>query len=76
MAPPLGLDLVRIEVEFADAGDGLRGEGLVEFDQVDVADGKFRPLERLPGGGDRAEAHAGRVHPGGRRGAHVGKDRQ
>ena len=40
MAPPLGFTrgVVVGEAELAEHGEALRGEGLVEFDDVDVAD--------------------------------------
>ena len=37
IAPPSMLTLSSDEAEFAHAGDGLRGERLVEFDDVDLA---------------------------------------
>jgi hypothetical protein len=39
MAPPRTLTRVGVELEGAHAGEGLRGEGLVELDEIDVGDG-------------------------------------
>jgi len=42
MAPPLTFDARRIEAEFVDDGQRLRGKGLVEFDEADVGEGGNR----------------------------------
>src|SRR5918992_418092 len=40
------------------------GEGLVDLEQVDVADAEAGPVEHLAGGGDGAGQHHHRVDPG------------
>src|SRR4051812_41780824 len=39
------VDLLAVEFEVADHGEGLRGESLVEFNQVEVIDGHPLTLE-------------------------------
>ena len=67
IAPPLTLSFSCGIPELAHARQHLRGERLVDLDQVDVVDRQPGALERLPAGGDRAHAHVGRVDAGGRR---------
>ena len=43
--------------QFAQAGQRLRGEGLVEFDHIDFRKFPAQALHQLPGGGHGAEAH-------------------
>ena len=42
MAPPLTLSLFEIDAELARAGEHLRGEGFVQFDQIDLLDASGR----------------------------------
>ena len=49
MAPPLTLSLSSVDAEVPVGGDDLGGEGLVDLDQVDVADGQPGALQRLLG---------------------------
>src|SRR5947208_3566330 len=51
------VDLVGIPAEPLVDGAGLRREGLVGLDQVEVLDGPAGLLQRLLGGGDRPRAH-------------------
>ena len=44
------------------AGDGLRGERLVQLHQVQVIGGQTRALQRLARGGNRPKAHHRRIH--------------
>src|SRR5713101_8331754 len=46
-----------VDAEFAHAGDRLRGEGLVDLDDVDVLDGEAGALQRLLRRRHRADAH-------------------
>ena len=46
IAPPLTLTLLRVEPELAHDGQRLRGERLVELDEVDVVDAEAGALER------------------------------
>jgi len=46
-----------IELELADASDGLRREGLVQLDQVDLVDRQPGALEDFLGRGDRPEPY-------------------
>ena len=52
---------LRIETELADDLKALRGERLVQFDQVEIADLEARARENLPHGRDRADAHDPRI---------------
>src|SRR6185436_1181245 len=45
--PAVDVDLVPVEAELAPVGDGLRGECLVDLDEVEVADGHVELLEQL-----------------------------
>src|SRR5581483_5601591 len=49
--------LFLVEPELADDGEGLRGEGLVELDQVDLLERHTRPREQLLDRRDRPDAH-------------------
>src|SRR5690606_21612275 len=53
------IDVLRIVGQSEGAGDGerLRGKGLVQFDDVDIADAQARTREETLGGGNRPEAH-------------------
>ena len=57
MAPPLTLTRAGIEIESADDGEDLRGEGFVQFDEVDVVEREAGERERFGDGGDGADAH-------------------
>src|SRR5690606_3816619 len=56
------VDLVGVELERADAGEGLAGEGLVELDRVELADLDPSALHRFAARGDRSDAHHVGVH--------------
>ncbi|GCC48215.1 hypothetical protein chiPu_0032260, partial [Chiloscyllium punctatum] len=58
---------VFLDAELAQAGDALRGEGLVELDQVEVRHLDAEPLDQLPGRRHRADAHDARRHRGRRK---------
>ena len=60
----MGIDLLGIvgEAELAQAGERLRGEGLVELDHIEVADLEPEPLHQLAGRRHRADAHDARRH--------------
>ena len=51
------VELVPRDAEVLGRRDHLRGERLVDLDEVDVVDRHAGPLERLAAGLDRAEAH-------------------
>src|SRR5499427_2634782 len=46
-----------IKLQFAIAGDDLRGEGLVQFNQIDVRERQLLPFEQSPGRRYRADPH-------------------
>ena len=54
MAPPLTLTLLMSKLQLTRDGDGLRGEGLVGLNEVDVVDGHAGLGHGLTGGGQRA----------------------
>lgn len=60
----VGVDAVRVELQAAYHRKGLDGEGLVEFDRVEVADGPARAVQGPGGGRYRAEPHQVRLDPG------------
>ena len=49
------------ELEIACDGDRLRGEGLVQLDEIDVGELDARALEQAAHGGHRADAHVTRL---------------
>ncbi|CRP52210.1 hypothetical protein PAERUG_P5_London_26_VIM_2_01_09_02983 [Pseudomonas aeruginosa] len=53
-----------IPAQFPTHRQGLRGEGLVGLDQVQLLQAPAGLVERATGGGDRADAHDRRVDPG------------
>src|SRR5205085_451974 len=55
------VDLLGVELEAPDARDRLRGERLVELDEVEAPDVPSRASERLLAGGDRPLAHEVRL---------------
>ena len=55
--PAADVDLLFVELEHADAGQGLGGEGFVELDQVDVGQREAGALEGLLRGRHGAGAH-------------------
>ena len=65
MAPPLTLTIDGIPAHVLVDGAGLRGEGLVGLDQIEVADRPAGLLQRLARGRDRSGAHDRRVDAGG-----------
>ena len=58
------IDLRRIEPQLADDGNRLRGERLVQLEQIDVADLKAGAIEHLPHRRDRPDAHHLRIDAG------------
>ena len=69
IAPPLTLTLRRVDAQLLVDGAGLRGEGFVELEQIDVGGLPAGALQRLARGRHRAHAHGGRVQAaGGERG--------
>ena len=61
--PAMGVDAFRVDVQLPEHGKRLRGECLVELEQVDVAQLKPSPCQRLAHGGHRADAHDLRFDP-------------
>ena len=53
----IDVDARRVQVESADDGQDLRGEGFIQFDEVDVVESEAGELERFGDGGDGADAH-------------------
>ena len=51
------VDLAHVEVQLTRDGDGLRGEGFVGLDEVDVVDGHAGLGHGLTGGGNGTDAH-------------------
>ena len=66
MAPPLTLVISVPEAELFHDGQGLHGEGLIQFNQADIVQGQTGPGQSLAGGRDRAQAHDSRLYPRGR----------
>src|SRR5437899_9112575 len=67
---PMWIELVAegVDAQLARGGDDLGGEGFIDLDDVDVVDRHLCPLEGLPRGLDRTEAHDLRLErrrPGG-----------
>ena len=58
-----GVDLGGIETAFADHRDALGGEGLIQFDGVQLVHRQPQASQNLPGGRYRADAHAVGLHP-------------
>ena len=58
-AAPVDVDLLDVEVEVLDAGDGLAGKGFVDFPAIDVANGQTGPFQRLTRGGHGTVRHDG-----------------
>ena len=65
IAPPLTLTLSGVPAEILVDRAGLRGEGLVGLDQVEVVDRPAGLLQRHARGRDRPGAHDRRIDPGG-----------
>ena len=59
MAPAVRIDVVGIVLEpkAAQAGEGLRGEHLVELDDVEARGLELQPLGKLADRRDRADPH-------------------
>jgi len=70
---PVDVQAVVIEPEVAVTGEHLRGEGLVQLDQVIVTRRAPRARLEARAGGDRAEAHDGGIHARLRRAPHPGE---
>ena len=64
MAPPFTLVFVAVEPELLLDREVLRREGLVDLDEVDVAELEAGALERAADGRRRADAHDRRVAAG------------
>ena len=47
--------VVAVQAQVADAGQGLRGEGLVDFHALDVAERPASAIQGLPNRGNRPE---------------------
>ena len=62
MPLPFKLHLSQLDRKLPHAGDRLAGEGLVEFDEVDVLHREAELTEEFPGCRDRAESHVGGIH--------------
>ena len=62
----VGVHLRRVvgKAELAEHGEALRGEGLVQFDHVEVADLQAEALHQLLASGSRADAHDPRRNAG------------
>src|SRR5258708_6045782 len=58
------VDLLLVEAKLADDRERLRGEGLVQLDQVDIRKREPSELERPRHRGDRTNSHDLRSHPG------------
>ncbi len=57
IAPPDTFSLVLVDAQLAGRTQHLHREGLVDLEQVDVADRQTGPLQRLLGSLDRAQPH-------------------
>ena len=57
-----GVDLGGVEAAFANHRDALRGEGLVQFNGIELIQGETQATQNFPRGGHRADAHAIRLH--------------
>src|SRR5579859_5887745 len=53
----IDIDLRLVELQIADTGQRLGGEGFIEFDHVERGGGQAGALQRLCRGRDRADAH-------------------
>ena len=62
----VGIDEIGIlrQPELAEAGDGLGGEGLVQLDDVEIADGEAEALQQLLRRRHRPDPHDPRRHAG------------
>src|SRR5699024_1120121 len=58
------IEVALAQAPFASDGERLRGEGFIEFDEVDVGQLEAGLLQRPGGGRDRADAHGLRGHTG------------
>ena len=56
--------LLAVHTKLADHDEALRGEGLVELDEVQLANLDPGPFHQFPDGGDRPSAHHPGVDPG------------
>src|SRR3989442_9446147 len=66
--PAVDIHFRRVELELAHAGDRLRGEGLVQLDEIDLVDFEPGPLEHLLSRRNGTQAHATGIHSRHRRG--------
>ncbi len=62
----VNVHLGRIKLQFLDHTQRLGGEGFVRFDKVQILDRPTGLFQRAGRGRDRAGAHDGRIHTGGR----------
>src|SRR2546425_1347785 len=68
-AAAVDVDLLGIELQLADAGDCLRGESLVQLNQIDLIDCETGAFERLLGRRYGTKSHATRIYT-----SHGGRD--
>src|SRR2546427_11361264 len=61
-AAAVDVDLLGIELQLADAGDCLRGESLVQLDEIDLIDCETGAFERLLGRRHWTKSHAARIY--------------
>src|SRR2546428_13221106 len=61
-AAAVDVDLLGIELQLADAGDCLRGESLVQLDEIDLIDCETGAFERLLGRRYGTKSHAARIY--------------
>src|SRR5699024_1168576 len=71
--PAVDVELVVVDAEILGGRQHLRGEGLVELDQVDVVDGHVGERERPTGRLDGPEPHDLGADPGDAGGDHTGQ---
>src|ERR1044072_5366239 len=67
------VELLFVDAELAGAGEHLRGEGLVELDQVDLLEGETGRVERAGNRQRRADPHVGGVDAGDAEGDDAGE---
>ena len=74
----IGVDagIVVGQAQLAGHGQALRGEGFVEFDDVEVMDADFQAVEQLAYRRHRADTHYSRRHPGAGHTQHLGTGSQ
>src|SRR5438067_4468531 len=65
------IDPAWIQLEIPNAGDHLRGEGLIQLDRIEVAGLEAGTLQRLLRSRNRTEPHAGWIDAGAGGGEHA-----